>query len=102
MRHLLLIAVAALAVSVADSSVAKADILDDVLSVPRAVVNDGLDTVVGPGINLSETIPSGNDVRSMPAPQADRLIEFPFEVIRYGLNLYPGARTARANGLIDF
>ena len=102
MRHLLAIAVVAFAISAADSKVAEADVFDVVLSVPRAVVNDGLDTVVGPGIDLSQTIPSGRDVRAIPTPRRGRLIGYPFQLIRYGLNLYPGSRTARQNGLIRF
>jgi hypothetical protein len=102
MRHLLAIAVAALAISVADSTVAKADILDDALSVPRAVVNDGLDTMVGPAIDLSQTIPSGRDVRTLPKPRRGHLLAHPLDLIRYGLNLHPGSRTARQHGLINF
>ena len=102
MRHLLAVAIVALAVNAADFTVAQADILDDVLLIPRAVVNDGVDTMVGPGIDLSQTIPSGRDVRAIPMPRPDRLIDYPFEVIRYGLSLYPGTRTARQNGLIRF
>ena len=53
-------------------------------------------------IDLSQTIPSADDVRAVPRPRAGRLIGYPVQVLRYGLNLYPGSRTARQNGLIGF
>jgi hypothetical protein len=99
---LLALTVIALAFSAADSTAVRADVFEVVLSVPRAVVNDGLDEVTGPVIDLSQTIPSSRDVRSLPAPRRERLIGYPVQIIRYGLNLYPGTRTARQNGLINF
>jgi hypothetical protein len=95
-------AVIALAFSASDSTAARADVFDVVLSVPRAVVNDGLDQVTNPVIDLSETIPSSRDVRSFPAPRRGKVIEYPVQILRYGMNLHPGTRTARQNGVIDF
>lgn len=101
MRHLLAIAVVAIAFSTANSNVVRADVLETVLLVPRAAINDGLNQVV-PIIDFSQTIPSADDVRAVPRPRAGRLIRYPVQVLRYGLNLYPGSRTARQNGLIRF
>ncbi len=81
-------------------SPAEADLLSGVLSVPRAVVNDGLNRVT-PGIDLSQTVPSARDIRSLPmlpAPGGGRLLQYPGQVVGYGLNVHPGARTLRQNG----
>ena len=91
MRHSLAIAIAALLISAVSSSNAQADLLDDVMEVPRVIVNDGVDQIV-PIIDLSETIPSGDDVRAFPSPRRGRLIQYPFQLLRYGLNLYPGSQ----------
>ena len=88
-------------ISAVSTSNAQADLLDDVMDVPRAVVNDGIAEIV-PVIDLSQTIPSGRDVRAVPSPRSGRILEYPFQLLRYGLNLYPGSRTARQNGLINF
>lgn len=96
MRSLLALATITLAVSAFNSSVAQADELDAVLSVPQAVINDGLASVV-PVIDLSQTIPSSDDVRAVPNPADQPLIEYPIHVIRYGLNLYPTSRIIRHN-----
>lgn len=102
MKRLLAIATFALAISAADSKVAQAEVLDIVLSVPRTVVNDGLNRVVGPGIDLSQTIPSSGDIRAVPTPRPNRLIAYPVQVIRYGLHISPVSRTLRQNGLLRF
>ena len=99
MRHLLAIAAIALALSAVDSRPAQAARpLDVVLAVPRAVVNDGVARVV-PIVDLSTTVPSGDDFRAVPRVRQGRLIGYPVRVLRYGLNLYPTSRIWRQNGL---
>ena len=97
LRYFIVLGAVALAVCAFDSKPAHADELDVVLAVPRAVVNDGLGSVV-PIIDLSQTIPSGNDVRALPNPSDEPLIQYPIRVLRYGLNLYPTSRILRQNG----
>ena len=96
MKNLLALATIALAVSTFGSNVAQADELDAVLSVPQAVVNDGIASVV-PVIDLSKTVPSADEVRAVPNPADQPLIEYPIHVIQYGLNLYPTSRIIRHN-----
>ena len=98
MKRLLALAAIALAVSAADTRSAQAaGPLDIVLAVPRAVVNDGVARVV-PIVDLSTTVPSGDDVRAVPSIREGRAIGYPVRVIRYGLNIYPTSRIVRQNG----
>ena len=85
-----------------DSTAAKAGLLDDVMSVPRAVVNVRLNRIAGPMIDLSQTIPSAHDLRAFPRPKRNRVLRSPVEFIRYGMNIYPGTRTLRHNGFLRF
>ena len=96
MKNLLALAAITLAVSASNFNVAQADELDAVLFVPQAVVNEGIASVV-PVIDLSQTIPSSDDVRAVPNPADQPLIEYPIHVIQYGLNLYPTSRIIRHN-----
>ena len=96
MRNLLALATVTLALFAFNSNVARADELDAVLSVPQVVINDGLASVV-PIIDLSQTIPSSDDVRAVPNPADQPLIVYPIHVIQYGLNLYPTSRIIRHN-----
>ncbi len=97
MRQFLAIAAIALAMSAVDSRPAQAQVLETALAVPRAVVNDGVARVV-PIVDLSQTVPSANDVRAVPRIRDGRLIGYPIRVLRYGLNLYPTSRILRQNG----
>jgi hypothetical protein len=97
LRNLLALAAIALALSAVDSQSAQAGPLDVVLAVPRAIVNDGVARVV-PIVDLSTTIPSGDDVRAFPRVREGRVIGYPVRVLRYGLNIYPTSRIVRQNG----
>jgi hypothetical protein len=41
-------------------------------------------------------IPSPADIRAVPVPNSGQLATYPVDVVKYGLNLHPGARVARA------
>ena len=97
MKRLLALAAIALAISATDTRSAQAGPLDLVLAVPRAVVNDGIARVV-PIVDLSTTVPSGDDVRAVPRVRDGRAIGYPIRVIRYGLNIYPTSRILQQNG----
>ena len=96
LKRIVVIAAFAVALSAAHSTSARAEVLEAVLAVPRVVVNDGLDRVV-PIVDLSQTIPSADEVRSVPRVREGRVIGFPVRVIRYGLNIYPTSRIVRQN-----
>lgn len=97
MKRLLALAAIAVALTAADTRSAQAGPLDFVLAIPRAVVNDGVARVV-PIVDLSTTIPSGDDVRAVPSIREGRAIGYPVRLIRYGLNIYPTSRIIRQNG----
>jgi hypothetical protein len=40
-------------------------------------------------------LPSPAEVMAVPVPQAGRVIAYPVDVVRYGLNVHPGARLVR-------
>ena len=41
-------------------------------------------------------IPSMNDIQAVPRLNEGRVVTYPVRVVRYGLNVHPGARLVRA------
>lgn len=51
-----------------------------------------------PILDLSTAIPTVDEIRNVPTPQPDDLLDFPFAVLRYGLSIHPTSRVLRHNG----
>lgn len=48
------------------------------------------------GSIVRTAIPTMDDIRAVPRLNEGRLVHYPVRVVRYGLNIHPGARLVRA------
>ena len=53
-------------------------------------------------LDVSTAVPTTRELMAVPTPSSQRLTEYPVDVARYGLNVYPSARILRQNGLMPF
>ncbi|MCA9058467.1 MAG: hypothetical protein KDA85_08210 [Planctomycetaceae bacterium] len=95
-RLLTLCAAAALCLVMSDRSASAGDITDLVRG-PVQMVNPLI-----PVLDVSTAVPTTQDILAVPVPRSNDLLNYPTHVIRYGLNVHPGARVARRNGFMLF
>ncbi len=80
--------------AIAAASLEAADVTD-VVRRPVQAINPFI-----PIVDVSEAVPTTQDILAVPVPRRGNLIGYPRSVLRYGLNVHPGARIARHNGLL--
>jgi hypothetical protein len=81
----------------AQSSQLQAGLLDDVLSIPRRIVNVELNRLTYPAIDMSHTMPSANDVAAFPLRRRGQVVTYPVDLVRYVVSVHPAVRTVRQN-----
>ncbi|MCA9064646.1 MAG: hypothetical protein KDA96_16355 [Planctomycetaceae bacterium] len=86
---------AALLCFAASGERASAGDITDLIRGPVQMVNP-----LVPVLDISTAVPTTRDILSVPVPRANNLFGYPQQVVRYGLNVHPGARVARRNGLM--
>ena len=75
----------------------QAGLLDDVLSVPRRIVNVELNQLTYPVIDMSHTMPARHEVAAFPLRRRGQVMTYPFDLVRYAVSVYPTVRTVRHN-----
>lgn len=105
MKRFMMITAAMLCASTQCSSL-QAGLLDDVIrigplqevmSVPRQLVNVELNRVTSPVLDLSQAIPTADEVTPIPMPRRGQIVAYPLDVVQFGLRVHPAARILRTN-----
>ena len=81
----------------AQSSQLQAGLLDDVLSIPRRIVNVELNRLTSPLIDMSHTMPARHEVAAFPLRRRGQVVTYPVDLVRYVVSVHPAVRTVRQN-----
>ena len=71
--------------------------LQEVMSVPRQLVNVELNRVTRPVLDLSRAIPTADEVTPIPMPRRDQIVAYPLDVVQFGVRVYPAVRVLGTN-----
>lgn len=96
MKSRLAVCVASLALSfLATAETSSAADLTNLIRRPVQMINPFI-----PILDVSTAVPTTSDLLAFPVPGSRNRLMYPQQVLRYGLNVHPGARVARQNGLM--
>ena len=79
------------------SSQLQAGLLDNVMSVPRRIVNVELNRMTSPLIDMSHTMPARHEVAAFPLRRRGQVVTYPVDLVRYAVSVHPAVRTVRQN-----
>ncbi len=93
--RLALLSLATIALASASQNAASAGDITNLIRRPVQAVSPLI-----PLVDVSTAVPTTPEILAVPVPRRGELRAYPGNVLRYGLNVHPGARIARQNGLL--